>query len=475
MYIEMEALPKYFESAIILAWLKGLTRDEIAQEFGISEGTVSNILAKMRKSLGNYEFDSIREHVRHLRQQDMTAADCASGFRTHRILEKLKIPEKEVEQFLTTIFEFSQKMGINSDIIHDSLNEIARLSSDEMHISEIPNYLQSQTDEIKQLKNEKRDLQEQINGLKNEKLSEEKELKNSYQSAKITSSNLETFVNTRDKLEGYGIPVDDIDKFARFIQGIRNYSNYDPFKVIEKFSDLKTSEIEIESNQKIKSNLEIDIQQLEETKSDYDDRLNIKNIKLKNLDELERIGFSIQDLKKLKGILMEISSEHKNLNIEQIKILFFELLERYETRIALESENNTLLQLKIILQHQIKNKRQTLHCQEVVGPILKDLFDYGLEESDIIAIKALIDILLYNMGKDMTKLNEKKEIISDLSSYSNLKLAKINLRQDINNILNTENLADIQEHINKLNKSSSINNSEKSNDRKYLVLCDSIF
>ncbi len=75
----------------------------------------------------------------------------------------------------------------------------------------------------------------------------------------------------------------------------------------------------------------------------------------------------------------------------------------------------------------------------------------------------------------MTKLNERKEVISDLSSYSNLRLAKINLRQDINNILNTEDLEDIQEHINKLNKSSSINNSEKSNDRKYLVLCDSIF
>ncbi len=84
--------PKYFESAIIQAWLRGKTRDEIAKEFGISQGTVSDILAIMRKSLGNYEFDSIREHVRHLREQDMNAADCASGFRTHRILEKLKIP-----------------------------------------------------------------------------------------------------------------------------------------------------------------------------------------------------------------------------------------------------------------------------------------------------------------------------------------------------------------------------------------------
>ena len=64
----------------------------------------------------------------------------------------------------------------------------------------------------------------------------------------------------------------------------------------------------------------------------------------------------------------------------------------------------------------------------------------------------------------MTKLNERKEVISDLFSYINPRLAKINLRQDINNILNTENLEDIPEHINKLNKSSSIDNSINSND-----------
>lgn len=155
---------------------------------------------------------------------------------------------------------------------------------------------------------------------------------------------------------------------------------------------------------------------------------------------------------------------------------FFELLESYETRIALETKNERLLQLVNILENQIKSKRQILDCQEFVGPYLKILFDYGIEESDIIAAKALIDIILYDIGKDMINLIKKREIIHDLFSYINLRLAKRNLRQDINNILNTENLENIQKHINHINKlSSSINNSENSKDRKYLVLCDSIF
>jgi hypothetical protein len=65
----------------------------------------------------------------------------------------------------------------------------------------------------------------------------------------------------------------------------------------------------------------------------------------------------------------------------------------------------------------------------------------------------------------MTKLNEKREIITDLASYSILRLAKTNLRQDINTILNTKNLKNIQKHIDRLNQFPTlINNSENPND-----------
>ena len=59
---------------------------------------------------------------------------------------------------------------------------------------------------------------------------------------------------------------------------------------------------------------------------------------------------------------------------------------------------------------------------------------------------------------------------------STRELAKKLREQDINNILNTENLKNIQKHINHINKLSfSINNSENLKDRKYLVLYNSIF
>jgi DNA-binding CsgD family transcriptional regulator len=48
-----EIIPRYFELSIIHSWLKGKTRDEIAQEFGKSQGTVSNIISRMRNDWGN--------------------------------------------------------------------------------------------------------------------------------------------------------------------------------------------------------------------------------------------------------------------------------------------------------------------------------------------------------------------------------------------------------------------------------------
>jgi IS30 family transposase len=62
-----EIIPRYFELSIIHSWLKGKTRDEIAQEFGKSQGTISNIISRMRYDWGNYDADSMRELAKKLR------------------------------------------------------------------------------------------------------------------------------------------------------------------------------------------------------------------------------------------------------------------------------------------------------------------------------------------------------------------------------------------------------------------------
>ena len=105
----MESIPSYIESSIISAWLKGKIRDELTQEIPKSQGTVSKIIAKFRNEISHYDLDTMRTLGKELRQLEMTPNNCAMGFRIVKILQKLKITEtKKIEEFLTSIFEFSQ-------------------------------------------------------------------------------------------------------------------------------------------------------------------------------------------------------------------------------------------------------------------------------------------------------------------------------------------------------------------------------
>jgi transcriptional regulator with XRE-family HTH domain len=214
-----EINPRYLELSIIRAWLKGGTRDEIADEFGKSRGTVSNITTKMRNEWGNYDAESMRVLAKELREQAITADNCACGFRIFNILEKLKIPEAEIENFLETMYGFSQKMDIKVDIFKDALLQFVKLS-DESPFSDISKYLHEKNEEIKQLKNKKQKLKEEIQTIVKEKIAYEEKVRSSLKNARTTLVNIDIFVNTRDELESYGIHVEDIDKFARCLQGI---------------------------------------------------------------------------------------------------------------------------------------------------------------------------------------------------------------------------------------------------------------
>jgi hypothetical protein len=63
--------------------------------------------------------------------------------------------------------------------------------------------------------------------------------------------------------------------------------------------------------------------------SEYSDSLNSKTLLLDSLDKIKKLGFDLNDLKKIIYILNEISSENKMSPLE-VKKRFLEILSRYE-------------------------------------------------------------------------------------------------------------------------------------------------
>lgn len=78
-----------------------------------------------------------------MRRADLTVDNCTVGFRTYNIITKLKIPENEIERFLTRTFEFAQKLGVNQNMMREILIESANISI-QVPIFEKPTYFHKQ-------------------------------------------------------------------------------------------------------------------------------------------------------------------------------------------------------------------------------------------------------------------------------------------------------------------------------------------
>ena len=54
-------IPEHKRSAIIDAWLRGETRDNIALEIEVAGGTVSNVIEEWQNNIGAYDANNLRK------------------------------------------------------------------------------------------------------------------------------------------------------------------------------------------------------------------------------------------------------------------------------------------------------------------------------------------------------------------------------------------------------------------------------
>ena len=132
-----------------------------------------------------YDFDSMRELAKELRRAELTVDNCAVGFRTHNIITKLKIPENEIERFLTSAFEFGKKLGVDQNMMREILIESANMSI-QVPISEIPIIFINNERKFNNCTRKRKELEEEIQSLNKQKLAIEEKLNNSYKISNVT-------------------------------------------------------------------------------------------------------------------------------------------------------------------------------------------------------------------------------------------------------------------------------------------------
>src|SRR5215216_6759905 len=96
--------PEHIKSVVIDAWLMGKTRDNIASEFNISTGSVSNIVEQWQNRIGVFDANNLRELGLALKKAGITPVQCTNGLRIHNILNQLYIDEDHLFDFLKKLY-----------------------------------------------------------------------------------------------------------------------------------------------------------------------------------------------------------------------------------------------------------------------------------------------------------------------------------------------------------------------------------
>ena len=75
------------------------TRDEIAAEFNISTGSVSNIIKEWENRIGVFEANSLRKLGLALNKAGITPIQCVDGLRITNIIRQLGIDDDHLIRF----------------------------------------------------------------------------------------------------------------------------------------------------------------------------------------------------------------------------------------------------------------------------------------------------------------------------------------------------------------------------------------
>jgi hypothetical protein len=106
---------------VIQEWLKGKTRDIIAKETGISQGTVTRTITKWKEKTVNPDIENLREFAILVRKSGITVGECAEGFRKAKMLKLLGVGDDEkFSSFIRDIY----LICTNNDITLDFIGEI---------------------------------------------------------------------------------------------------------------------------------------------------------------------------------------------------------------------------------------------------------------------------------------------------------------------------------------------------------------
>ncbi|HET7285103.1 MAG TPA: hypothetical protein VFI70_10495 [Nitrososphaeraceae archaeon] len=292
----------------------------------------------------------------------------------------------------------------------------------------------------KKLEQEIQTLKDEIKTLNEEKLDSEHRRASALYEQNMTAVELKSYSDLKEELGQYGIPIDDVPKFAKAVLGI-SQKGYDVGKVIEEFSESESTRSKYWDYKASIPDLKIKYDGLNQEYSKLEQSVNSCKQKLSLNNELQAMGFGIKELKLLCNIIQEIADAN-NIPPDQAQQKFYkDIEEQYDDKLGFESQLNKLRSEITTVNINLNVSRIALFAQPLVGPSLQRLFSKGVVEQDVVEIANLFETShSYSgdgsgSGSSSSSTNiDKQSLISGSQKYGGIKSTIQELNQQIDEL-----------------------------------------
>ena len=223
-------ISKDTKSAIIVDWLRGRYRDEIANRHLISGGSVSNIIRDWRAELDDGVADGMRELALALRKLRLTAPECALGTMVASTMKSMGVHENDFFSYLAEICKPVKKSGYDPRQMVQYLAQIRALSElTQIPIEQLPRYISEQISERDQLSKE-------IEKLKVIEIEEQSKADTLKRVAGKLQKELQHFDDFKKGLQKYGVEIDNLPSFTKTLKEAHDLG-YDSNIIISQLSE----------------------------------------------------------------------------------------------------------------------------------------------------------------------------------------------------------------------------------------------
>jgi hypothetical protein len=209
------AINEHTRKQVIHQWISGDTRDKIAIDNSIGEGTVSGIINDLKRGLEDSEYESVRELAVQSKKQGIDLNELPSRFRLYNLIEKSGANEDQIESFISNCTSGAGVEALSAEKIVDILNQLFNISKSEtIPLEHVPDY-------IRQKLEEKQKLEEQI-----------KEEEAVLQSKNVAMETIDEYIHLSEELGKHGLSTKDTSKLVNAIKNVEQ-QGYDTKKLCQ--------------------------------------------------------------------------------------------------------------------------------------------------------------------------------------------------------------------------------------------------